>query len=105
MAEGKAAVLGPAEPAAAPPSATGGTHGQRGEWTGPTYYGRPALKEAPFNNWVVGGYVALAGLAGASAILAAIADLTRGREASRLGAARTLLAAPGADRRRRAAGL
>ncbi len=60
-------------------------HGPEGgtkEWTGPTYYGRPALKEAPFNNWVVGGYVFLAGLAGGASILAAIADYTSGSEAA-----------------------
>jgi len=80
--EGRAAVLGPEEKPAVPPSGTGGTYGARGEWTGPTYYGRPALKEAPFNNWVVGGYVFLAGLAGASSILAAVAEAARGEAAA-----------------------
>lgn len=82
MAEGQAAVRGPQETSPVPPSATGGMHGQRRAWRGPTYYGRPALKEAPFNNWVVGSYVFLAGLAGASSILAAIADATGGDEAA-----------------------
>lgn len=41
-------------------------------WEGPTYYGRSQLKAAPFNNWVVGGYIFLAGLSGASAIIAAL---------------------------------
>ena len=48
------------------------------KWDGPTYYGRSQLKPAPFNNWVVGGYIALAGLSGASAIIGAIAEATRG---------------------------
>ena len=29
----------------------------RDGWQGPTYYGRSQLKPAPFENWVVGGYV------------------------------------------------
>jgi formate-dependent nitrite reductase membrane component NrfD len=53
-------------------------------WTGPTYYGRSQLKPAPFENWVVGGYVFLAGLSGASALLSAIADLTQGDRVARL---------------------
>ena len=79
MSEAKAAVLGPEEASPTPPTATGGTHGQHGEWQGPTYYGRPQLKEAPFNNWVVGGYIFLAGLSGGSAILSALADRARPR--------------------------
>jgi len=81
MSEGQASTRGPQEPARAPRSAAGGTLGTRREWRGPTYYGRPALKEAPFNNWVVGGYIFLAGLAGASSILAAVADAAGGEEA------------------------
>ena len=46
-----------------------------GKWDGPTYYGRPQLKAAPFNNWVVGGYIFLAGLSGAGSLIATIADL------------------------------
>ena len=38
--------------------------GRRSGWSGPTYYGRPQLKSAPFNNWIVGGYIFLAGLSG-----------------------------------------
>ncbi len=52
-----------------------------GKWSGPTYYGRSQLKPAPFNNWVVGGYIALAGLSGASALIGAIAEATRGTPA------------------------
>lgn len=55
-----------------------------GKWEGPTYYGRPQLKAAPFNNWVVGGYIFLAGLSGAAAIIAAIADVSRGPSAARV---------------------
>jgi protein NrfD len=56
----------------------------RGVWGGPTYYGRPQLKAAPFNTWVVGGYVALAGMCGAASIISAVADLAEGRPAARL---------------------
>ena len=51
-------------------------------WQGPTYYGRSQLKPAPFHNWAVGGYIFLAGLSGASALIATIADLTEGRPAA-----------------------
>ena len=77
-----------------PPSSSGGAHQpdekpvvgrdahdtieKPGKWTGPTYYGRSQLKPAPFNNWVVGGYVALAGLSGASALIGSIAEAARG---------------------------
>ena len=53
-----------------------------GAWEGPTYYGRPQLKEAPFENWVVGGYIFLAGLSGAAAVVSTIADLAEGRPAA-----------------------
>lgn len=53
-------------------------------WDGPTYYGRPQLKSAPFENGVVGGYIFLAGLSGSAAIIAAVADLTQGRAAEPL---------------------
>jgi formate-dependent nitrite reductase membrane component NrfD len=43
-------------------------------WDGPTYYGRPQLKPAPFNNYVVGGYIFLAGLSGGSMIVSTIAE-------------------------------
>ncbi len=51
-------------------------------YTGPTYYGRSQLKPAPFNNWVVGGYIFLAGVSGSSALLSAVAELERGRKAA-----------------------
>jgi protein NrfD len=54
----------------------------KSSWQGPTYYGRSQLKAAPFNNWVVGGYVAIAGLSGAAALIAAIADVTEGNAAA-----------------------
>lgn len=46
-------------------------------WRGQDYYGRAPLKAAPFNNWVVGGYVALAGMCGAASLLTAIAEFTK----------------------------
>jgi protein NrfD len=51
------------------------------KWDGPDYYGRPQLKAAPFNNFLVGGYIFLAGLSGGAALLAALADRARGEEA------------------------
>lgn len=46
------------------------------EWDGTTYYGREQLKPAPFEPWVVGGYIFLAGLSGSASILATLADAT-----------------------------
>jgi formate-dependent nitrite reductase membrane component NrfD len=69
----------PDEKPEVPATGTGLPQGKRpGTWTGPTYYGRRQLKSAPFNNWVVGGYVALAGMCGSSALISAVADLVRG---------------------------
>ena len=51
-------------------------------WDGQTYYQRPQLKPAPFNNWLVGGYVFLAGLSGAAQLLATVLDLRRRRSAA-----------------------
>lgn len=45
-------------------------------WGGPTYYGREQVKAAPFNNWLVGGYIFLAGLSGAAMLLASLLDLS-----------------------------
>jgi protein NrfD len=53
----------------------------KGAWQGPTYYGRSQLKPAPFENWVVGGYIFLAGLSGAAAMIAALLDTSRGASA------------------------
>jgi protein NrfD len=44
------------------------------QWDGRTYYGRPQLKSAPFNNALVGSYVFLAGLSGAAQVLATALD-------------------------------
>ncbi len=77
MSEARAAQVGPEDKPGVPRSATGLPTG-KGPWTGPTYYGRSQLKAAPFNRWVVGGYVALAGMCGSAALLSAIADLVRG---------------------------
>ena len=65
-----------------PPSVHGRPTGAG--WTGPTYYGRPQLKSAPFENPVVGGYIFLAGLSGSAAVIAALADLRQGRAAAPL---------------------
>ena len=54
-----------------------------GAWQGPTYYGRPQLKPAPFDNWMVGGYVFLAGLSGSAALITTIIDLAEGRAAAK----------------------
>ncbi len=50
-------------------------------WDGPTYYGRSQLKHAPFGNWVVGGYIFLAGLSGSASLISAIARQGLGRHA------------------------
>lgn len=68
-------VLTPAKAADSTPAPTPG-------WAGPTYYNRAQLKQAPFNNWVVGGYIFLAGLSGASALLSTLADHARGPAAT-----------------------
>ncbi len=52
---------------------------QPSKWKGPTYYGRSQLKAAPFNNYVVGGYIFLAGLSGGAAIVGTLAEAVRGR--------------------------
>jgi protein NrfD len=43
-------------------------------WTGATYYGRRQLKSAPFNVWIVGGYIFVAGLSGSANLLSLLAD-------------------------------
>ncbi|WP_165937942.1 NrfD/PsrC family molybdoenzyme membrane anchor subunit, partial [Methylobacterium segetis] len=81
------AIRGPEDPPARPGSAMDRDMpppGRDSAWDGPTYYGRPALKPAPFEPNVVGGYVFLAGLSGASALIAAVADVTLGEGAEDL---------------------
>ena len=58
---------------------------QPGKWKGPTYYGRSQLKAAPFNNYVVGGYIFLAGLSGGAAIVSTLAEAVRGERAYGVG--------------------
>ena len=41
-------------------------------YDGTTYYDRPALKPAPFNNVVVGSYIFLAGVSGAAQLVASV---------------------------------
>ena len=75
----------PDDPALTPPNTVHDVDlHDKSEWEGPTYYGRPQLKAAPFNTWVVGGYVALAGMCGAAALISAVADATEGRAAEKL---------------------
>ncbi|WP_018263797.1 NrfD/PsrC family molybdoenzyme membrane anchor subunit [Methylobacterium sp. WSM2598] len=82
MAEYPVVARGPEAPLPRPDRASGARRPEPGEaWAGPTYYGRAQLKPAPFENAVVGGYIFLAGLSGSSAILAALAEATRGVEA------------------------
>lgn len=50
-------------------------------YQGPTYYGRNQVKPAPFNNWLVGGYIFLAGLSGGAQMIATLADLVQGKRA------------------------
>ena len=70
----------PSTPAPSPGAERGAPSG----WDGPTYYGRPQLKPAPFDNGLVGGYIFLAGLSGSSSLLSAIADLVGGPGARRV---------------------
>jgi formate-dependent nitrite reductase membrane component NrfD len=68
---------------------------KREGWEGPTYYGRSQLKVAPFNIWIVGGYIFLAGLSGSSAIVSAIAagaNGSRGEAVARRGRWLSMLA-------------
>jgi protein NrfD len=67
----------PSDPPAVPADAHDTTRNQ-GTWQGPTYYGRSQLKPAPFENWVVGSYIFLAGLSGAAAMISALLDISRG---------------------------
>lgn len=80
---GKMGRPGEERPAVLRPSPKAG-QGRAGGWAGPTYYGRPQLRPAPFNNWIVGGYIFLAGLSGSSSLLGHLAELVGGGEAQRL---------------------
>ena len=75
----------PDDPAMVPPDTTHDVdlHDKR-QWQGPTYYGRSQLKAAPFNTWEVGGYVALAGMCGAAAVISGVVDAAEGRAAEKL---------------------
>jgi formate-dependent nitrite reductase membrane component NrfD len=64
---------------------------QPGGWEGPTYYGRQQLKSAPFNNWIVGGYIFLAGLSGSASLIGTIADAAGGPQAEDVGRRARLL--------------
>ncbi|HEX3996173.1 MAG TPA: NrfD/PsrC family molybdoenzyme membrane anchor subunit [Acetobacteraceae bacterium] len=56
--------------------------GGKGPWRGPTYYGRSQLKPAPFGKLAVGGYIFLAGLSGATALISALLDASNGEAAA-----------------------
>ncbi len=53
-------------------------------WDGSTYYGREQVKAAPFNNWLVGGYIFLAGLSGGAALISTVLDVVRGDAGARV---------------------
>ncbi len=77
----EAARKGPEDEVQVPPDTSERAMPETPGWNGPTYYGRAQLKPAPFNAWMVGGYVFLAGLSGSSMIVAALADAMRGKDA------------------------
>jgi formate-dependent nitrite reductase membrane component NrfD len=76
----QAAERGPEDKPEVPRSTSERDSPSRPGWTGPTYYGRPQLKAAPFDEWLVGGYIFLAGLSGASMLLGGVADAACGKE-------------------------
>ena len=61
----------------APSPRTG--EGTKPGWDGPTYYGRGQLKPAPFNVWVVGAYIWIAGLGGSASLLSGLAEVVDSR--------------------------
>jgi len=65
------------------PEPSGSPQALGGAWQGPTYYGRSQLKPAPFEKWAVGGYIFLAGLSGAAAMISALLDAGQGGPAAR----------------------
>ncbi|WP_419728241.1 NrfD/PsrC family molybdoenzyme membrane anchor subunit [Lichenicola sp.] len=73
----KAPELGPEDKAEIPVDSSERAMPQRPRWSGPTYYGRSQLKASPFNEWVVGAYIFLAGLSGAGMVVSTIADTLR----------------------------
>lgn len=77
-------------PSTLPPAPTAGGRRREG-WEGPTYYGRPQLKSAPFNNWIVGAYIFLAGTAGSASLIGTLADAAGGPAAEGVGRRARLL--------------
>jgi protein NrfD len=60
-------------------------YGRRcGSYAGQSYYGRPAIKPTHYG-WLIAGYLFVGGIAGASQILAAVADLFGYRGVTRAG--------------------
>ena len=60
-----------------------GAQAYRPGYDGSTYYDRPSLKHAPFNNAVVGGYISLAGISGASQLLGTLMKRGKVRDSER----------------------
>jgi protein NrfD len=85
MTEDRDSLHHPADTAEYTPTASEASMPKRQGWEGPTYYGRSQLKIAPFENWVVGGYIFLAGLSGGAAVVSTVAELARGERAAPIG--------------------
>jgi formate-dependent nitrite reductase membrane component NrfD len=80
----RSVTLRPDDPPRAPRSASAAGQPVQGDWEGPTYYGRSQLKPAPFENSIVGSYIFIGGLSGATMLISTVADLTSGQEAASL---------------------
>ncbi len=78
---GVAAEQGPEDAPEVPPDSSEQSQPKPPGWDGPTYYGRSQLKASPFNEWIVGGYIFLAGLSGSSMLISGLADLAAGKSA------------------------
>jgi len=73
----KAAERGPEDKTEIPDNTSERAMPSHPGWDGPTYYGRSQLKASPFNEWVVGSYIFLAGLSGSAMLLSTLADVVR----------------------------
>ncbi|MGN6374057.1 MAG: NrfD/PsrC family molybdoenzyme membrane anchor subunit [Sphingomonas sp.] len=86
MSERQHSTLHPDDKPLVPKTTSDRSMPARGKWDGPTYYGRSQLKAAPFNNYVVGGYIFLAGLSGSSVLLGSLAEAAGGESGAAIGA-------------------
>lgn len=75
---------GPTEQPVSPTPSPRTGQGTKPGWDGPTYYGRGQLKPAPFNNWVVGAYIWIAGLGGSASLLSGLAEAVDARRYGRM---------------------